>query len=279
MVVRVEFTLSFNGAESDDHHIDLYDISQALIGFQRSLALTTHLVLNNKIITQSPALKGAKVFAVPAEEGSWNIKGVVIASVISGGAYQLTTTPNNTPLGHLIFSAYDYLVKESLGFHVDYNKSLGKLYEEQIAEKADVPKIEQHKMDSLIEKCSTAISEIHRPLYKTKSAINAKIIGNYGQGASVVGGELNLSTYEYVHESFREEQPVLIAGRVSSYNSNTFKGRIYVAGEGRPITFELSSGCRSSNSIQLIVNSLTAYATRENNSEWSTIHCKAQIPR
>ena len=158
MVVRVEFTLSFNGAESDDHHIDLYDISQALIGFQRSLALTTHLVLNNKIITQSPALKGAKVFAVPAEEGSWNIKGVVIASVISGGAYQLTTTPNNTPLGHLIFSAYDYLVKESLGFHVDYNKSLGKLYEEQIAEKADVPKIEQHKMDSLIEKCSTAIS-------------------------------------------------------------------------------------------------------------------------
>ena len=63
----VHFTFSFTGNESDKHVIDFYDVSQALIGFQRSIALTTHLVLNDEIITQSPFLKGAKIYAFPPE--------------------------------------------------------------------------------------------------------------------------------------------------------------------------------------------------------------------
>jgi hypothetical protein len=93
----VQFELSYLGADSDDHEIDLYDVSQALVGFQRSLAITTHLILNGEIITQAPALKGAKIFAFPSEEGSWKIK----AGVLAIGAYHVTTAQNNTPLGHL----------------------------------------------------------------------------------------------------------------------------------------------------------------------------------
>lgn len=57
MEASINFDLSFGGGITDRHQIDFYDVSQALIGFQRSLALTTHLVVNGEIITQSPSLK------------------------------------------------------------------------------------------------------------------------------------------------------------------------------------------------------------------------------
>lgn len=74
----VEFTLSYEGEEADDHAIDFYDVSQALVGFERSLALTTHLVINGTIITQAPALHGARIIAIPAETGSWKQTAVVV---------------------------------------------------------------------------------------------------------------------------------------------------------------------------------------------------------
>src|SRR6187549_2237579 len=135
---RVEFTLSYGGSDSELHRIDLYDISQALIGLQRSLALTTHLVLNNEIITQSPSLKGAHIFAMPPDEGSWRIKVAIIAGTATA-LYNLGTAPKDTPLGHLIYSAYDYVLPESLGVHVDYDRTLGQLYKESRGEGQKLP--------------------------------------------------------------------------------------------------------------------------------------------
>jgi hypothetical protein len=118
----IKLTLSYNGEDSDNHQIDLYDVAQALEGFQRSIALTTHLILNGEIITQAPSLKGARVLATPSEEGSWKITATVMA-----GIYALGTAPKDTPIGHIIHSAYDYVVSESLGVHVNYEKTLGQL--------------------------------------------------------------------------------------------------------------------------------------------------------
>ena len=117
MKYHVSFTLSYEGKSADRHEIDLYDVAQALMGFQRSIALTTHLVLNDKIITKAPYLKGAKIYALPPEEGSWSIKAGVLIAGISTAGYQLGTAPKDTPLGHLVHSAYDYVISESLGFH------------------------------------------------------------------------------------------------------------------------------------------------------------------
>ena len=52
-------SLSYSGLLADRSEIDFYDVSQALVGFQLSLALTTHLILNDEIIVQAPSLKGA----------------------------------------------------------------------------------------------------------------------------------------------------------------------------------------------------------------------------
>lgn len=124
----IEFTLSFAGSAAKTHQIDFYDVSQALIGFQRSLALTTHLVVNNQIITQAPSLKGARIFATVPEEGSW--KWTAILTLLGTGAYNVLTADKETVLGNLVMSAYDYVISESLGFHVDFDKSLGQQFEE-----------------------------------------------------------------------------------------------------------------------------------------------------
>lgn len=117
---RITFELQYTGARTDIHEIDFYDVSQALVGFQRSLALTTHLILNGEIITQSPSLRGARLFAVPAEEGSWKWKANVV--FVGTALYALTTAPHDTVLGNLVTSAYDYVISERLGFHVDYER-------------------------------------------------------------------------------------------------------------------------------------------------------------
>lgn len=65
MTEGLQFTLSFQGNESNKHQMDLYDAALSLIGFQRTLALTTSLMLNGEIITQAPALKNATIMSTP----------------------------------------------------------------------------------------------------------------------------------------------------------------------------------------------------------------------
>lgn len=270
----VQFELSYSGADTVDHEIDLYDVSQALVGFQRSLAITTHLILNGEIITQAPALKGAQIFAFPSEEGSWKIKAGIL--VLGTAAYHVATAPNNTPLGHLVYSAYDYVISESLGFHVDYDKSLGQLYEESKKNNIELPLVREAQLDSVVEKCSTAITEIHRPIYKNKTAKTARIYANIDNRKIPLNPVFSFESFQYIIEEYTEEEAVIIQGFVSSYNSNTFKGRIYVPVEERPISFELAEHVRGEDSIQLIVDSLRANALRNFEAEPIEIYCKVQ---
>jgi hypothetical protein len=268
----VQFTLTYKGASSDDYAIDLYDVSQALVGFQRSLALTTHLVLNGEIITQSPALKGAEIYALPAEEGSWKINAGI--AILSTAAYQVLTTPNDNPLGHIVYSVYDYVISESLGFHVDYDKSLGELYEENEIKKSKLPKIKESQVDSLIEKCSHAITEIHRPIYKTQTAEFAKIDAIVNHKILPLQPEISMESFLYIVDELIEEEIETIIGRVSSYNSNTYKGRIYSLSEIRPISFELSNNTRNNRTIEIIIESLSSNALRSASGESEYIYCK-----
>ncbi|PKO88624.1 MAG: hypothetical protein CVU18_06600 [Betaproteobacteria bacterium HGW-Betaproteobacteria-12] len=267
----VQFELSYSGSDSDDHEIDLYDISQALVGFQRSLAITTHLILNGEIITQAPALKGAQIFAFPSEEGSWKIKAGIL--ILGTATYHIATAPNNTPLGHLVYSAYDYVISESLGFHVDYNKSLGQLYEESEKNKIKLPMVREAQLDSVIEKCTTAITEIHRPIYKTKTAQTARIHTEIDNKRIALNPTFSFDSFQYIIEEYIEDEIAVVTGFVSSYNANTYKGRIYVPEEERPISFELSENVRSEADIQLIVDSLRANALRKFEAKPIEIYC------
>lgn len=252
----VSFTLSYSGGLADNNVIDMYDAARGVAGFHRSLALTTHLLMNGEIITQAPSLKGAQIIVTTPEEGSWKITAVVLA-----GIWAAATAPKDTIAGHLLFSAYDYVISQTLGFNVDYEKSLGQLYDEHLSSK----KITAEKMDSLIEKTENSIADIHRPIVSSKTAKQADLFGfTERTPGRKIGPHLTINTFEYMSTTIREDQDVALEGVVSSFNINTFKGRIFVFVEERPIPFELANNSRRVNNLIIITDSLRANAENRN---------------
>lgn len=252
----LNMTLSYVGNDADENQIDFYDVAQALSGFQRTLAITTHFVLNGEIITQAPSLKNAQILAVPPEEGSWKFTAVVL-----GGMYALGTASQDTPIGHLIASAYDYVISESLGFHVDFDKTLGQQYEEiQKANEEFEHLPSKGRFDSIIEKCEPAIKEMHRPIYQSESARSATILYQIGSDTKRIQQELNIETYGYLAHTREEDRPSEFVGSISSYNINTYKGRVFLEAEKRPVPFELADSAKTARGISLVTHSLVASA-------------------
>ena len=259
MPQHITFSLRYIGGLADEERIDFYDVSQALIGFERSLALTTHLILNGQVITKAPFLKGAEIFALPPQDGSWRITAVVVVTML-GGAYKFGTAPADTPVGHLVRSAYDYVISETLGFHVDYSKTLGQQYEELQRQGFKLPMLPRPRFDSLTEKCEVAIKEMHRPIVKSKSARGAEITSIVDTDEKTFDHILDSQTYEYIAHTDQSEFAIEMTGRVSSYNSNTYKGRVYIPDEGRPVPFELAQSARNPSSVARVTGSLSVNA-------------------
>jgi len=241
------------------HALDFYDAAQAMLGFQRSLAITTHLIVNGQVITQAPALKNARILAVPPDIGSWKINSTII--LLSTAIYTFGTAPKDTPIGHLMYSAYDYVISESLGFSVDYQKSLGQQYNELSDSRVNqIPILKQSQFDSVIEKCETAVRDMHRPIVKSETANKAQILFRSFGSEIPFEQPLNRDTFEYISYTTRDDSIVELKGYVSSYNMNTFKGRIFLSDEQRPIPFELAKETRYSILIQKITRSLSLNA-------------------
>lgn len=247
-----DIKLKFEGNIADNHVLEFYDAARAMAGFQRSLALTTHLVLNGEIITQAPALKNAEILISTPAPGSWEI----IAAVI-GAAWIAGTADKETPLGHLLYSVYDYVISNTMGFHVDYEKSLYQSNKEELNAK----KITPEKLDSLIEKTESSISDMHRPIVASKSATEAKLFLLSRSAPAQIGPPMTSLSYDYISRTVRREEIIEHQGLVSSYNVNTFSGRIFLGSEQRPIPFELDNDARTSSNVGMIATSLRTNAT------------------
>lgn len=253
--------LKFVGELADGHAIDFYDSAQALVGFQRSLAITTHLIVNGEIITQAPSLKNARIVSYPAEAGSWKTTAVVMTGII-GGAFTLGTAPRDTPLGHLVSSAYDYVVSETLGFHVDYEKTLGQSLEKFRRNNPEAPQgaLRETQFDSVIEKCENAIRDMHRPIVFSETAEAARLSLLEGGTEIPIGPALTRETYEYIAHTHQTDLPEVFEGWVSSYYMNTYKGRVYIGNMGRPVPFTLAEEMRGNLKVGLITTSLSTNA-------------------
>ena len=250
----IQFSLSFEGNETDGHQIDLYDASQALVGFQRTLALTTSLVLNGELITQAPSLKNATILASPPQEGSWKL----VAAIVTGG-YFLLTAPKDTLLGNLVYSAYDFVIKENLGFHPTLDESLLVQYEQFHQNKKDISPLNIAKLQSLSEKCQNSVRDIHRPIYAKGTASSAIIQYIHNESFKQVGPRLNRNTYENLIGLRQKTELECFIGRISSYDVNTQKGRIFLPELLRTIPFELDRDCLSIPQREKIIDSLKSY--------------------
>jgi hypothetical protein len=77
-----------------------------------------------------------------------------------------------------------------------------------------------------------------------------------GPRSGVLQGFFDTRTFEYIARTIRSEDLEDFVGSVSSYNMNTFKGRIYIESMQRTIPFELAETARNAQSQSLIAGSL-----------------------
>jgi len=115
---------------------------------------------------------------------------------------------------------------------------------------------------------------MHRPIVASQTASEARISGEVGRHIKQIEHPLNENTYEHIAFTIKSPDPARLVGRVSSYNVNTYKGRIYIIDEHRPIPFELLPGARRMDTITLIATSLRNSAVNRN-SDKADIECEA----
>ena len=280
--MQINIELSYNASGKGGNIVNFYDVSQALVGFQRTLALTTHLILNDKIIVQAPHLKGAEIYTSPSENGSFRIIGII--TTIGAGMIALNQQPKDTPLGHLWHSAYDYVISETLGFHVDYNLTIGKQLEDSRQSKSvsetSLDALKRERLDSLCEKCELAIEMMHRPIYASKTASLGLLSINVGGSIKNIGQPMNMDTYENIRIERLSDKVRIYRCKVASYNSNLFTGRIFIAEYNRLIPFILDENFRTKEYISLLTENLHKNAAEKFLANfWLNIHCYEYLSR
>jgi hypothetical protein len=242
--------MSYTGSVADDQLLDFYDFSKAARGFERSLAITTHFVIHNEIITQVTSLRGAQILCSPPSEGSFKLPAWIFAASVA--TYSIGSLENNNPLGHIIFSIYELAIYEATGQKVDYEKSLREIYNESLQENSDgliLPK--KYQIEALVEKIETSISDMHRPIIGSETADSLDISDSVTRrsGNPLM---LNKETYERLKYRKRSDDVERLSGKVSMFNMNTFNGRLVTFEDQRPIPFYVTHAARSSEGIQLI---------------------------
>ncbi|XDA97668.1 hypothetical protein AB1M95_16365 [Sulfitobacter sp. LCG007] len=249
---RLKLELVFRGADADDKQLDFYDAAQALVGFERAVSLTTNLIVTGNIITQSPAAKGFTSYLLPPEEGSWKA-GI---GIFFGATLTMGVASKDSVLGYLAVSALDYVIQQSLGFEVDFERSLGPQIEDAWKNKVIPASPTVDRFDSVIEKIEPGLRSCHRPIVFSETAHNAQVNWRVGSRSGTLDGFFDHETYEYIARTIQSEDFQDFAGAVSSYNRNTYKGRIYIPHMQRTVPFELSETSREADAVRRIVGSL-----------------------
>ncbi|WP_341365477.1 hypothetical protein [Yoonia sp. BS5-3] len=254
----MKISLKYDGKLAEDHVLDFYDAAQGQVGFQRSLAITTHYAINGEVITQAPSLKGADLLVSVPREGSWEI-----AVFVGAALYSFGTARPDTPIGHLAFSIYDMAIKKITGQHVDIEKSLGEQFEDfnkklPQDQRIQPPPLDIKRFDSLLEKIEPSVIDMHRPIIRSKTAESALLIP---ETEFIEETRIDAGTYDFLIHRDKDDTPITTVGKVSSYNINTFKGRIYLPDERRPIPFELLERARSATNVSSVIGSMRANAT------------------
>jgi len=139
--------------------------------------------------------------------------------------------------------------------------------------------LDQSRIDSVVEKCENAVIDIHRPIIKSESAIEAKIRCKYKGEKLKKIPKLTSETYEYISETIKSDLRKTYQAKTTSYNINTYRGRVYVPDLGnRTIPFVISDNSRNRKLIRKLTNSLNIGATdRETEDSFIYINCSKNI--
>jgi len=204
------------------HELDAYNAGQALYGISRSLSIVTHYMANGHVITQAPALKGAKLFVRPPKAGSFEFLVTVIPWAEVGMG-----------IGASIAAAVLYDLTKLV-----YRRASG------LSERPETERVNQilrerpGDIDALNDTTDTDVVRWHRPF--EGAVINLNIYG--GQNNF---GTFDRSTFEYAKAREVGRSAEKFVGSVASYNGNADTGRIWLQSESRTVAFKRDRSLKS----------------------------------
>lgn len=154
-------------------------------------------------------------------------------------------------------------MQETLGFDPNFDETLGKQIERarDSDTKLNLPRdLNQSRFDAVIEKCENGLKSMHRPIAFSATADRASVDWRIGGKTGQFDSYFDMKTYQYISKTVTKEDLEEYSGYVSSYNSNTYNGRLYLPVENRTVGFKLANNAISVDSIRLLTSSLRSNA-------------------
>jgi hypothetical protein len=199
--------------------LDAYDASQALYGIARSLSILTHYTINQTVIKQAPALRGARILVEPPRAGSFEF----LIPILSLNA------PTSL-VGAAVF-----------GLGINFLHDLTKTIFSRLSGKNENPTTETMRevlrrapgdVDALSDAVEEDIVRIQRPI--VNNVVNINITGG---SHHIIN--LDHDTFDFAKTKVLGEGPMEFEGHVRSLNGSTVAGRFWVDNEERTVGFSV----------------------------------------
>lgn len=225
--------LIYRGGDADKNQLKLYDGANSIFGFSKVIQLAVHGFINNKIIKNAPAMKGAEIYILPARNGSF-LETIKI----------LITDPNfmmSVGTGVVGSALYDFL-KTTIG------KAVGKIFKPETSTVSKLIQKDEPFFDELANILEGPLVEAHRTIEKSGGTVSL----DRPKSTLVV---FNNETLNWVKTQKEDNIPIKRVGNVTRFNIISKNGRFYDTDEKRTIPF-IPDGTLSHKATTLLSRSL-----------------------
>lgn len=205
--------IRYTGGDADEHMLPLYDGTTSILGISQALQLVVHAYINDEVVSRATALRGARMYIKPAQQGSYLFELVTLIE-----AY-----PATAGISAVVF--YDFL-------KVALSRATGSINAEPETKslRKDFEKREPF-FDDLAETLEGSLQRAHRPIGGGVEVINI------GRPRSDLI-QLDQQSSDWVNTREEITELVTVTGNVTRYNSNTLNGRIYIEELGKIVPFK-----------------------------------------
>lgn len=216
--LSVDISIAFQGGSASDNRLDMYDGAAALFGFSKTFLVSTHFLVNEKVIFQAPAATGVRCFLRTSRPGSWE------------QAIQIVVENKEFLLGVGAAAAKDILKDFT---KVVLTHGVGRPARAATKYVRDLLQRKKPEFEVVKEATEGSLRDAHRTI-ELDGTTTVRV--DSGRERLVV---FNADTRRYITDYVREPTSREIVGNISSYNVNSRRGRIFDSALGRTVPFVL----------------------------------------
>lgn len=218
--IELDINIRFLGGDASLSRLDMYDGSAALFGFAKTFLISSHFLVNERVIFQAPAAKGVRCYLRTSHPGSWE---QVVQIVVDNQEFLLGV---GAATAKDILKDFTKLVlAQGIGRPA---RAITRHVRDLLARKGS-------DVEALKEATEGSLRDAHRTV-GMDGRTSIRLISNRERIATFDEG-----TKRYVTDVIAESGTHDVMGNISSYNVNSRRGRIYDVALGRTVPFVLDN--------------------------------------